>query len=292
MPNKTFNVGFYQIEYGDNETTEIIHDYFKGWSDESTGPAEKLKSDYHELRNLQNNNNKIIYGEFVKFRDSDLPHIGELGNKVEHEIGLEEREGLIEKNYFIYYKRYNLIVYQQNGNGSTANQFGQYLTQVTGETTVLQPILEPGAMARLMKKDMKPKYLEVSFAKPKNKDIIPNDLWTKDVFSMLNNSGGNNAFIRVSLGQGSRGRFLNQSVKKSIKELMRHTDVKIARLKVDEDGIEHPIDLIADRIKSTITVQMRGRYPVRHEVFQELKSSYNEQKKAIISVLGGSGALA
>ena len=45
-------------------------------------------------------------------------------------------------------------------------------------------------------------------------------------------------------------------------------DVTAAKIKLD--GIEHPVDLIADRLVTTRKVKMVGRYPDEDEMYEAL----------------------
>ena len=295
MTTKTFSVGFYQGQFGDNNTVETVGDHLRGWADDpATAPLVTLHDTNYELRNLRPfNQGQLIWGEYVKFRDKDLPHIGQMGGDGdEREIDLDDREGLIEKNHFIFYKRHQLLIYQNNKNANTINQFARFFTEATGEVTIFNPILRAESMARLMRGEVRPKYVEVSYARPTNSEAVASDDWTNKAFGILNASGGNNALVRISLGRGPRGRFLNQSIKQSIAELIDQTNVSIARLIVDDDGIEHPIDLIADRLKDKIQVKMEGRYPDRSDIYRQLDEAKRRQNHIITDLLGeGENAL-
>lgn len=284
MDTRTYQVGFYQGVHGDQDTEETVGGYLVDWA-EGEPPEISMGGYTYRLKELQNHKGRMLQGVLAKFRHDDLPKIGSPKSDQEKNIPLGKEEGLIEKNHFIYDKKRQLLVYQQNGHGSTHNQLGQYITQATNVTTVFNPVVQPDAMERLIKGGFKPKKLQLSVAKP-SPALMKGHAFNRGLMNMM--AEGNAQHINITMSMGhSVTEYLFMDVGAAMDELMGHADVKIARLNtVDDDGIEHPIDLIADRIRDRISVKMVDRYPDSAEVFQELTKAKNRNEPLIKAILG------
>ncbi|WP_047552183.1 DUF6731 family protein [Methylotenera sp. G11] len=235
------------------------------------------------------NNGASFRGVFAKIRTTDIPHIGSTGGE-EREIDLDDDEGVIEKNHFLYYRQNELLVYQSNGNGSTVEAFGRYFSDILNHTTVFNAILKADAMRRMMSADLEPRTIELSVARPTNPDLYPNDDWSSELFGLMAGIDGFKARIKISAeGAGrSRGRLMDRA-KRVAAALVNSGNANIARIKMA--GVEQPIDLIADRVIAQVSVEMNGRYPVSDEMFRALGEAKNQLAEDLDAVLGGQNAL-
>jgi hypothetical protein len=71
---------------------------------------------------------RSFQGVFGRLRMSDLPRIGD-NHGAEEDIALDEDQGLIEKNYFLFDRRRQLLTWQINRSASTTTRFAEYLSR-------------------------------------------------------------------------------------------------------------------------------------------------------------------
>lgn len=275
MRRKTFNIGYYLSNARDEEDEEVaLFDLLMAHCASNNGlmPAITMEDMVYFIRDLKKNDKRnIIRGVFAKIRRENLPHIGEESGN-ERIIDVVGNEGLIEKNHFLLYKRFGILVYQKNRDGSSITRMGRYLSQIEEEKISFDAILQPDAMRRFLKGDVELRAIDLSVAKPKSGDWYPSNEWNQDIMDLLSRSDGAKIRVTVRAERKSKHRmtYLRRSLKSAVKELIRHADVKRASISVVEDEIEHPIDLIGDRLISSVSVEMVGRYPNSSSMYQEL----------------------
>lgn len=232
---------------------------------------------------------QVVRGQFRKFRQTDLPEIGALGAEAE-EIELAPGEGLIEKNFFALYKQQSLLVWHGNGNANTPSQFAKMLSNVLGTGVEANPLVQGNALQRLMKGDLMLRKLEVSIPRPRDPQYYPDDKFSQSLLDALGAADGDR--IRVSIttdGRIHEKPHLAAKVKRAIKELVTDEAVSSARVDAIEDGVLHPIDLIADRITSMQEIEHDGRYPPARSMYQAFDAARDEENEAIDAILGANG---
>lgn len=291
---RQFKIDFYQAQFGPDgeggQAWELLQGLAGG---EAPLPAIDVRGTYYQIRELIATGPGVIRGVFGKIRHDDIPHIGSVEGE-ERDIELAENEGLIEKNHFLFFKKWRLVVWQQNGHAANIDRFGAYLTDFSEETISLNPVFQPDAMKRLLQGENQLRRLELSIAKPTNaelyvaRDKTPDD----DLIALLADSG---AFkIRLDLAANGhsrdpRQRYLPSRMKAVMKRVMGRDDVEVKRATVqveDEHGLSHPIDLIADRLRSTQDVSMLGRYPDPADMFRALRAARDENLDMLKELFG------
>lgn len=241
----------------------------------------------YELRDLSVQGG-CVQGVFAKFRSDQIPHIGEAGGN-EREIEIAENEGLLEKNHFIYRPLDSLLVFEQNGHGSRPARLARYITEQAGEVLTFDPVVQGDAVERLMRGEAEMRSMKVSFARPTNPDLFPEDQWSRSLMEQMAIAGGSSVVLSItsdSRSDDEEKNRLSARMKDSVRALMRSGYARTVRVKLEEDGIEHPIDLMADRITSVQSVTMAGKYPVRGSIYAALSSAFEEQRDAIYGVIG------
>jgi len=255
--------------------------------DNQNGPVHPDGRFSYELRDLSVRGGSV-QGVFAKFRSDQIPHIGQAGGR-EREIRIAENEGLLEKNHFIYRPSDQLLVFEQNGHGSRPARLARYVTEQAGETLNFDPVLQSDAVERLMRGQAEMRAMRVSFARPTNPDHFPDDEWTRDLMKQMAIAGGSTVALSItsdSRSDNEERSKLSARMKNAVTALMRSGYARTVRVRVEEDGIEHPIDLMADRITSVQSVTMAGKYPVRGSIYAALNSAFEEQRDAIYAVIG------
>lgn len=285
---KTFTIEFYQGDVGNQDLN--LSDLLNEIANNNNVQAVNQNGTGYEPRSLQViNNGNVVKGYFAKFRNDNLPHVGELGGN-ERELELAADEGLMEKNYFHYSRQHELLIWQANGHGSTAQRFANYLSEVTNEVVSFLPVLQHNAMQRMMNGHAQVRNLDMRVAMSPVAGLVPETDFSRGVMASLAHARGKSMHIEVR-GDGRshepESRYLSNQVKNGIQDLMRVADVQSARIDVEEDGTPLPaIDLITDRLKSKQNVEMLGRYPDEAGIYTALDRARVEQMETIQAILG------
>lgn len=238
----------------------------------STRPQD-IGSVQYEIRELMSFASGASFkGIFAKIRKDDIAHIGKTGG-VEREIDLDDDEGLIEKNYFLFDSDQQLLTYQINGHGSPVEKLAEYLSSLLGTCAVsFNPVVKADSLQKLMRDEFTPVHLELKVAKPTNPALYPADDWSRELLNMINSADGANAHIMISTeGRGVRRRSLATRIKNSVNALVDSGLAEIARVTVKE--LEHPIDLIMGRVIASQKVTMIGRYPESESMYAALRNA-------------------
>lgn len=285
---KALWIEFYRGAVGADGQAGSVADILAGLAATGERPVFQYGRDQHEIRDHVYDDEKEIHrGVFAKFRTSDLPSAGTPGG-AERDIKLGDDEGLIEKNYFLYVPRYELLVYQRNKHGNTTRRMAGYFTQVCGVATAFHPVLQHNALERLRRGDRHAVSLELSIARPTNAEFYPDNEWNRELFNLLDASGG--ARMKVVITSGDRRRnpaaFLRDRVKDSAAELAELRLATVARVTMDGEDVA-PIDLLADRLLSRKTVTMSGRYPAQASMFEALEEAFDEHINQFEALFGG-----
>ncbi|XQE65781.1 DUF6731 family protein [Pseudomonas sp. P3C3] len=244
-----------------------------------------------DLRRIEELADGMFTGEFVKFRQDFLPHVG-APNAQERELEIRADEFLIEKNYFLFEPARQLLIYQRNAHGGSVLNLEKYFAQIHHEAlTLFHPVLQPEPMRRLMRGEALPKKAYLTMARPTNPELVPQSDWGRAALELLSSSGGAGVTLYLHADGRARddGRFLNQNIKRAVQELIGCGAAKRAKIHVEEDGFSHPIDLIADRMASTQTVEMAGRYPLRASILPALYLALEEKRDELLEIFGDEG---
>lgn len=222
-----------------------------------------------------------IGGQFRKFRTSDLPEIGSAGNDAT-ELALAENQGLIERNFFVYYEEHQLVGWCRNGHGNTISQFASFLSACWGTKVQASPILQPDAAKRLMRGGVELKTIEVTLARPTNPDFYPEEDFSQGMIDMLRDSGADT--IKLTMGINTRRADTAGSLSSRWKNALNEVTgmgASTARAVVYDDGVEHPIDLIADRVISTQELETNARFPPSGTMYGAIDTARDECKDSI-----------
>lgn len=228
-------------------------------------------------------------GVIGKYRLSNLPHAAVPGGE-ERELDLREDEGLLEKSYFKYFTENSVLVLQRNRNSINHDRFSRYLS-VNGYTVALDPIIEPTDIRRLLNGEVSLRSMDIRVAKPTNPELF------EGVQHDFNNSliQGLNASRATVMNLNVRGdghsrvpeqRFLAADIKRAFVEMKRCFDLQKAQLVVEEDGIDHPIDLVTDRVVHNTVMEFEGRYPLPNDMWAALMEAKQEKDAELTNYFG------
>lgn len=292
MTTKSMTIEFYQGVVGTNGNADTVSGLMAELADADPRPVITIKGMQHEIRDLRSyNRGASLSGVFAKFRQNDIPHAGAPGG-AEHKLDLEEEEGLLEKNHFLYFREHELLVYQRNGNGSTTMRLAAYCSVFNNEAVAFNPVLQLEPMRRLMRNNVLPRRLDLTVARPTNPALFPDDEWNNNLMRVMTEAGGMRIHARITADARSADRndwYLSDRIKRSINELVSNDLASVAKLRVEEDGIVHPIDLIADRLLSQKDVEMDERYPVPESIYAALRQARNDERETLQEIFGAQG---
>lgn len=287
---KSYIVDFYSPAIlGDNERNVSVSDLLVQSADTAAIREHNNGQYVFQIKNVVRNEN-VIHGVFVKFRENDLPHIGNRTSLEEKDIELLEGEGLIEKNYFLYDLQLDVITFQVNSAACNIYQVAQLFTALLGETVSFNPILTLDAAERLLSNDIRPTKLQLSVAAPRNPQLYNSNDFSSNVMQLMTSTEG--ASISLTISANAQGGGLRQVLSDTVKTGMlafSHSDdvtVRVGKVWYEEGA--DPIDLVADRIRGkTSPIEMQGRYPLERDILTSLNNVRMEHRQQIRQVLTG-----
>ena len=281
---KSFGVRFYRGVVGNGDASgrnvsDLLTELANYHDEDKQLPQLEVGQLINELRELAvSNTGSVIQGVLALVRD-DAPHIRQADGR-ERPIVLQEQEGVLEKNYFLYFVDQQLLVWQVNGRASHISRFERYLTELSGLNIKFLDILQEGAFKRI--KDGMIKSLRFRVAKRKNAEAVSPDDWESDAFEMMSSAEATIIDIKVSTRRRSKG--LLGGLSTTVHRMLNRDDV--SALQVQLNGEKEPIDLLADCITDRIQVEMHGHYPVPKDILHQLSQAKDRQKFALEAVLG------
>lgn len=279
---KNIRVDFFQISI---TPTERITTPLKGFHEIMNGNINNhhenggFRREFYGLSNRGANN---FCGSLRKFRNEDLPKISQLGG-TELDLPLTEGQGLVEHNCFIYFPKHNVIAIHYNAH---ANHYSRLVDTLIGlwDTNVeFTPLITADTFKRLNRAGTTLVEIEAKIPKPQNPNLLPDpDDFTRPALDMLNMSEADNLSFKVAIDRRFQGvnRRLANWLKKSINSISQYEPEKLTA-KIDENGIVSPIDLIADRIKSTQRIEATGRYVPRETLYKAIEQAYADVESDI-----------
>jgi len=225
-------------------------------------------------------------GQFRKFRTSDLPEIGSAGQDA-LELELEANQGLVERNFFVYYPARNLLGWCRNSHGNTANQFAKFLSALWSTKVIAGPILAPDAARRIMRNEISLKKIILTIPRPSNPDMYSDNDFTRGMMEMM--SGSDADSIHIEMGIDSRRSDTRGSLAERLKRALTEAaslGASTAKAIVYDEGIEHPIDLIADRVFSVQELETNAKYPPAGTMYQAVDTARQECQGSIDDYFG------
>jgi len=285
MPkHRTYKVHFFVCTHQDDRTHSLIRNLFDE-AEESFLDAKCLSGDadeHHQVRSIvRSAKGRVIKGVFGKWRNNVMPEQANAEGK-EADVRLRPGYGLVEKNFFVYYTDQNLLLYQRNASGSHPSKFQAYFSQLAGSPIGLEPILTRDSYQRVLNGG-EPKWVEISVQPPKDPDFY-GDEWTSDAMRLLNGAGAHLARIRMSASRAGDAHLLGR-IKDAVVDVARSGRARVARIRLEEDN--EPIDLIADRIIESITVELneKGR-PNPDDIFAAIAALRDKRKDDLKTFFG------
>lgn len=287
MPQRSYKIEFFQLNLVPNQDVSSIRELFEALDDEEYDTSLDISGFTREVWGLVFDRfEDSVCGQFRKFRNTDIPEIGSLGEDAE-QIELEDDEGLIEKNFFVYYEEHDLLAWHKNSHSSGVNQFVNFLGTTAGVRVTAGPILQSDAISRLMSGDVELKKIEITLPRPTNPRLYPDDDFGAGIMGMMTDADADS--LKISMGVDLRradteGK-LTQRLKRTLRNLA-NSGASTARAHVFEDGVEYPIDLIADRVFSWQSVETNAYFPPNFTMYGIIDTAKAECQEELDGYFG------
>lgn len=279
MSNKRFYFDFYQCVTIDTanqnaNTNDVFNILLAKFESNPEETVKRIGTKIFEIRQIERTDYGFK-GILGKHRISDLPHAAFAGGR-EREIPLEENENLLEKSYFNFYTENSLLIIQRNRFCFNWLNLGKFLSSTT-QTTAINPIIEPANLEWLMRDDVRIRTLEINIARPRNAELFQECRhdFNNSIFATLN--GTESAKVNLVLRGDAKAadpeeKYLGSRIKHAFEETLETFEVSKLKLETEDihTGVDHPLDLIADRLSYFDDVEMIGRYPVSVDMWEKL----------------------
>lgn len=289
MADKTYRIDFWTVSLVPSATYADLRSVFRALIDRGASYSTVLNGYVREVRELGANvSRSSFWGSVAKFRVHDLPHRGMPGGG-ERQLVLAENEGLIEKNYFHFNSRRNLLMWQSNRNANGSEHLCKLLADFSQCRIRKGVVATRTATERLLNGENELKSYEFSLAKPTAVDVFPRGARiTNQIAEIFAAGGGDSISVKSSvdsrLKTGSSG--FTEPMREALAAISRYPKARrVVATIVNDDGEQEALDLLADRIKSLQTIELVGRYPNANSVFAAFQRAYREQRQAIDEVL-------
>lgn len=280
---KSFGVRFYTANFSESEVDVTVDGLLQRIYDVNQkgemSPQLEDEGCRYEIRELQPLGDGATFRGVLAVVRDDAPHI-RAADGGERQIELAEQEGVLEKNYFLYFRQNNLLVWQVNGRASHVVRFERYLSMVSQKTLVFDDVIDHESLIKMQSGLVK--RIQVRVALPRNADAYDPELWEGAAFDMMAGAGATT--MQFELGIRKRGKGLTNDVKEAVHRLLNRRETRAVRVKMD--GQREFIDLVADCITDRIQVQMNGLYPNPASVFEELASAKDRQRQRLEAYFG------
>jgi hypothetical protein len=232
------------------------------------------------------NESNSYTGQLRKIRKADLPEIGTIGTDGK-KLQLELDEGVIEKNFFVYYADESLLVMHRNDDGNTASHLAAVLMAAAGVPYYATPVIRPEQAEMLIKDNLEIKRFSFKIPRPTNPDRYPADDIGARTIELLNKSGADTLEVTFSIDskvESSAGR-LTGAIQSAVRSLLAFGATK-AKLETDDNGKIYPIDLIADRLYSTQYTNSNSQFPTSTIMFELADKSRAEKRESLNAYFG------
>lgn len=281
---KKYTFDFYQLTPDSSDLFSTpAHEYFDKLIDETLTSEYASHGSTRDIYGLKYNTlTKSYSGQFRKIRKADLPEVGEPG-RVGKKLQLNDREGVIEKNFFVYFIEHSLLVMHRNDNASSGTHLAQLLSAHVGAPFFADPLILPEQAEQLLNGKINIKRFNVRIPKPTHPERYPQDSLSSNAINLLNKSDADHIDITFSVDskvEDSKGR-LSSTLQSAIRPLLSMGATK-AILDADENGLIHPIDLIANRIYSIQTILTNSTFPPSESMYN-LAAQAKADKQEVIN---------
>lgn len=288
IETKKYTIEFFRFSFPNEEEAKGFIAWLEGVSQSKLAPSREVSGYTREVWDIQKRgtHSASFSGQFRKFRTKDLPEVGSAGEKAAA-LELAENQGLVERNFFVYYPEQQIIGWCRNSHGSTVNQLCRFLSEVISGRVEASPLIEPDAIKRLMKNEVTLKKITFTVPRPTAPDMYSSNDFTQSTLQMMAQADADT--MHISMGVSSRRGDSKGRLKQTLKLVLQECvslGATTAKATVWEDNVEHPIDLIADRISSIQEIETNAKYPPSATMYGAIDDALQECRGPIDEYFG------
>ncbi|ELI6431652.1 hypothetical protein RRM65_001383 [Aeromonas salmonicida subsp. salmonicida] len=235
------------------------------------------------------------FGYVGVFRDSILPTIYNRTHGTDKNIPLDDTDEILEKNYFCYHAKHDLLVFQHNRLGPRADDLAYMLFKATRQSRVsFDPIIRGQDMKDLLETGSILKNAQITIALPRNFNPDTFHLennWASDIIRMMSSSG----MSRINLKIWGRAKikkndpsYILDSIKDGFHELLNKCylgtgESRIPWIPKAEAQLENDErkNLINNELTDTPSVTVEKGYASRDRIKLALSLAFTRQKKEL-----------
>lgn len=284
---KQYNIEFYLLTLKQTKALKTLSDAFQSVIDKKIPSSSNRDGYTREVWALKKRPDGSFAGEIRKFRNSNVPEKGAPGKQSEP-IPLEIDEGIIERNFFVYYPSQSVIGWHRNHFACGISRFSGFLSAIFSTKVKAYPLLEKDAVERLMRGNVKMKKISLTIPRPRNPELYPENDFSKKTLSLLGDSGADTMQVVMGINtrRGDSDGNLKHNIKFAMQELVDFGARKAVVEVFGDDGIVHPIDLIAERIVSVQVAETDARFPPAGTMYRLIDTAYADNQENIDGYLG------
>ena len=289
--NKNYTFDFFVVEQGERTdlfSTDIASYLMQIVSKESSAQytAHGCTREIYGLKYRENS--RSFTGQIRKHRKAELPEIGTIGS-VGKPMILGDDEGVIAKNFFIFYIDNSLLILHRNEQANSAIHFTQLISLSSGRKCISSPIINPDDAKLILKNKIPVKKIKVKMHRPKNAGLYPPDAGSLEsaILEVMNAAGADT--IDISLGIDSKLPDSRPGLLDSVKSALSYlitVGATHATIDADENGKIHPIDLIANRIYSVQSEKTNTSYPSDSDMYNLADKAFSDKQEVVREYFG------
>lgn len=288
LEQKNFNIDFYQLVHKPTAQLATPSDAFDQMINKTLPTVASIMGFTREIWNLNKRGNNYAF-QLRKFRTNNLPQVGTTGFDAV-DLQLAARHGLIELNYAMYFPARQILAWCQNSHGSAPAHLAKFLSDRWSNEVTISPILQADAIARLMRGGIQLKKIELTIPRPTNPDLYPAEQFNQSLIDMLREGRADS--IHITMGIDGRRKDSAGTLMADLKRTLTEAaglGASTAKAIVFDNGVEHPIDLLTDRVRSTQQVLTDVRYPPSATMYDAIERAHHESEGAINGYFGALG---
>lgn len=272
--NKFIRVDFFKVHVAHGSTITNAYDGFSEMINGSIPTVFTNKGYTRELYKLAETTSSAIYGSFRKFRDDDLPLISSIGGD-EEDLVLEDGQGIVEQNCFIFYPTINVLAMHFNTHANHFSRLAETLTSLWGSKVELSTMITSDEFRRINNPNSTLVAFNAKIPKPNNPDLLPDpDDFARDSLELLDRANGDYLDIKISVDRRFNGGMKRLVGLKNALATFKAYDPQKLFATIDEGGIISEIDLIAQRIKRVKRIEITGRHISRIALYKIIHDAY------------------
>ncbi|WP_417511387.1 hypothetical protein [Methylophaga sp.] len=207
------------------------------------------------------------------------PHIG-TPKGVDKNIKLNPNEHILEKSFILYSKEYKAFALQSSQTFRGPGCFTDVVnSQGLSENVTVSVVLEKTTDKKFNKNLSSIAKFVVAVENPSTKKAAANDDWGNDVLSVADGATGRFEIMIKGDMRGTVGHPLPAS---SIKKIRESISTGMYTKAVATTTTGEDIDIINNRLRAKIHVEMLGKYPSQRSVHDELIRVFDDQANELV----------